>query len=203
MKIDDATGTGYQAKVDALHRLHVDSVTFGRSELEVELGNGYNANTGLINLTDATATSVMYLLNNEDAPIVITSLFYMLGYSAGGSATDEILISVYKNPTAGTIITDAINAEMPAVNRNFGSSKVFEGSVYKGDTADNNFTDGDKIVESLLPNSAQRTVLNVGDIVVPKGSSIGVSITPPSGNTDLNVEIALSFFVDTLAEFNT
>ena len=198
MIISDGAGTNYEMKVGLDHRAHVDAVTFGKSEIEVERGNGYNVNTGAITLTDATPTSVLYVKTNEDKPVIITALFYMTGVSTGGSG-DQI-ITVYKNPTAGSIITNAVDAEMPAVNRNFGSSKTFDGNVYKGATADNDFTDGDKVIESLLNASSKRTVLAVGDIVMPKGSSLGISITPPAGNTSMQVEFAISMFIDSLSE---
>lgn len=189
--------TGKVAKVDEHKRLHVDAITFGRSEQEVELGNGYNINTGIINLTSANKSGILYFKNTEDFDIVITSIFYILGNS---NSNGDTLVTILKNPTTGTVISDAVVCEMDSVNRNFGSSFTLkDNSVsYSGGEA-KTFTDGTKVIESIV-QSAKRTVVNVGDIVLPKGSSIGFDVTPPSGNTSIDLEMAFSFFVDTLKD---
>lgn len=197
--LQDGSGKGYSAKVDSSQRLHVDSVTFGRSEIEVELGNGYNINTGVLNLTTAGKSAVLYFKNNEVDPIVITNLFYLIGNSTGGSG--DVLITVLRNPTTGTIVSDATNAEMAGVNRNFGSSQTLSASIYKGGEG-KTFTNGDKVIETILNQSPRREILSVGDIVLPQGTSIGFDITPATGNTSLDVEFAMSVFLDTLAEEN-
>lgn len=199
MQVQDGSGGGYRARVDKRKRLHVDSVVFNRSELEVEEGNGYNINTGVINLTSANKSAVLYFKNNEDDPIVITALFYLFGDS--NVSAGEILIDVIRNPTAGTIVSGAVDAEMAGINRNFGSSKTLTGDIYKG-AEGNTITDGDKIIESLFSDSPGRYTVSVGDIVLPKGSSIGINITPPSGNTSMNVEFAIACFLDTFAADN-
>jgi hypothetical protein len=196
MIIQDGSGKGYATKVDSNNRIHTDSVTFGRSELEVEIGNGYNINTGVINLTSANKSAILYFINNEDDPIVITSMFYLIGNSTGG--TGDVLATVLRNPTTGTLIDGAVAAEMPAVNRNFGSSRTLSSNTYKG-AEGNTFTNGTKIIESIFNQSPQRHVLNVGDLVLTKGSSIGFDITPAASNTSLDVEIAFSCFLDTFS----
>jgi hypothetical protein len=194
-EIKDGAGNGYKAKVDSSNRLHVDSITFGRSELEVELGNGYNINTGLVTLTTANKSGVLYYKNNEDIDIVITSIIYTVGNS---NSNGDVLATVIKNPTLGTVISDAIDCEMPAINRNFGSSKELESDTFKGGEG-KTFTNGEKVIESIL-QSAKREVINVGDVVMPKGTTLGIDITPPTGNTSMDIEVALSVFVDTLKD---
>ena len=194
MKIDSGTGNGKSVKIDDQNRMYVDAITFNRAEEEVERGNGYNINTGVINLTSANKSAVLYMKNNEDYPLVITALFYMWGTSTGG--TGDVLVTMLRNPSAGTIISNAVAAEMAGVNRNFGSNKSLSADIYKG-AEGNTFTNGDKIIESLLDQGARRTVLTVGDVVIPKGSSLGIDITPATGNTSLDVEFAFSCFIDT------
>lgn len=198
-RLIDGTGTSYHAKVDNRFRLHTDSVTFNRAELETELGDGFNVNTGLLNLTSANKSGLLYMKNNEDQPLVITALFYLFGDSNVSSG--ETLVTVLRNPTAGTVVTDQTAAEMAGVNRNFGSNKTLDAHIYKGGEG-KTFTDGTKIIESLFADSANRHTLSVGDLVIPKGSSIGFDLTPPSGNTSMNVEIAFSCFIDTFAADN-
>ena len=189
--------SGEVAKVDIHKRLHVDAITFGRSEQEVEIGNGYNSNTGTLSLTTASKSGVFYFKNSEDFDVVLTNMFYILGNS---NSNGDTLVTVLRNPTLGTVITDAVAAEMSGVNRNFGSSFTLnsESVSYKGGEG-KTFTDGAKVIESIV-QSGKRTVLNVGDIVLPKGSTIGFDVTPPTGNTSMDIQIAISFFVDTLKD---
>ena len=194
MKIDSGTGNGKSVKIDDQNRMYVDAITFNRAEEEVERGNGYNINTGVINLTSANKSAVLYMKNNEDYPLVIAALFYMWGTSTGG--TGDVLVTMLRNPSTGTIVSNAVAAEMAGVNRNFGSNKSLSADIYKG-AEGNTFTNGDKVIESLLDQGARRTVLTVGDVVIPKGSSLGIDITPATGNTSLDVEFAFSCFIDT------
>ena len=189
--------TGEIAKVDIHKRLHVDAITFGRSEQEVELGNGYNINTGVFNLTTANKSAGLYFKNTENDDIVITVMFYVLGNS---NANGDTIVDILRNPTTGTIIDNAVPCEMAGVNRNFGSSFELKSTslMYKGAEGDT-FTNGDKIISSIV-QSGKRHAIAVGDIVLPKGSSIGFDITPPTGNTLMPVQMAFSMFVDTLKD---
>jgi hypothetical protein len=194
-EIIDGSGNGYRAKVDFAKRLHVDAITFGRSEQEVELGNGYNINTGKINLTTANKSAVLWFQNNEDDELVITNIFYILGNS---NSNGDTLITILRNPTAGTIVSGAVDADMPGINRNFGSSKTLTATSYKG-AEGNTLTDGVKLIESIV-QSGKRTILNVGDLVLTKGASVGFEITPPLSNTSMDIQIAFSCFIDTLKD---
>ena len=195
MQIQDGSGSGFSAKVDSHKRLHVDSVTFGRSEQEAELGNAYNINTGVINLSAVADSAVLYVENTGDEDLVVGGLFYNLGTS---DVSGDILVTVIRNPTAGTCISDATAADMPGVNRNFGSSKTLPALVYKG-AEGKTFTDGDDVIQSIV-QAPSRTVIVVGDIIVPKGSAIGVKVKPFTSNTDMDIEIELNCFVDTLKD---
>ena len=191
-EITDGGGKGYSAEVDSENRLRVFSV----SEQEVynasSLGNSYNFNTGVINLTSANKSAVFYIKNNGDSDLIITQLFYLIGNSTAG--TGDVLITVLRNPTTGTIISNAVAMEMDGVNRNFGSSKSLTTDSYKGAEA-STFTNGDKIIESIIDQSPNRVVVEVGGLVIPKGTSIGIDITPATSNSSLDVEFAASVYI--------
>jgi hypothetical protein len=196
-EITDGTGSGNRAKVDLHKRLHVDAITFGRSEQEVELGNGYSVNTGTFSLTTANKSACLYMKNDEDFDLVLTIMVYIFGNS---NANGDCTIDVLKNPTTGTLIDGAVAAEMAGVNRNFGSSFALKSTtlVYKG-AEGNTFTDGTKVISSIV-QTPSRTPIIVGDIVLPKGSSIGFDVTPPTGNTAMDIQLGLGFFIDTLKD---
>jgi hypothetical protein len=192
-QILDGTGDGYLAKVTSGNRLLTSSITLEQSSSASFTGDAYNANTGIINLTSADKSAVFYMKNNEnDNDIVIDALFYLIGNSTGGSG--DMLITVLRNPTAGTIVSNASDMEMSGVNRNFGSAKTITGDFYKG-AEGNTFTNGNKIIESIFNQSATRAAIGVGAIILTPGSSIGIDITPATSNTSVDVEFAASLYV--------
>jgi hypothetical protein len=191
-EITDGGGKGYSAEVDSENRLR----TFSIAEPEVfnasSLGNSYNFNTGVINLTSASKSAVFYIKNNGDSDLIITKLFYIIGNSTAG--TGDVLVTVLRNPTTGTIISNAVAMEMDGVNRNFGSSKNLTTDSYKGAEA-STFTNGDKIIESIIDQSPTRVSVEVGGLVIPRGTSIGIDITPATSNSSLDVEFAASVYI--------
>ena len=191
--IKDGGGKNGLVKVSSDQRLETEAVTYSRSVASVEEGDAYNINTGTINLTSANKSAVLYIKNNEDQPLILTVLFYIIGNSTGGSG--DTTITVLRNPTAGTIVDNATAAEMPGINRNFGSNKTLSATIYKG-AEGYTFTDGTKAIETLLNQSPGRNVIDVGSIDLPKGSSLGIEYTPAAGNTSLDVQFAASVFVD-------
>lgn len=183
--------TGNIAKVSR-NRLHVDSISKTSSEHENEVGNAYNINTGTINLTSASQSAVLYLKNNEDSDLVIKKIFYIVGTSTGGSG--DMTITAIRNPTAGTIVSGASAVDIN-INRNFGSSQVLSVDVFKGAEA-NTFTDGTDAIGTIQSDNFINALIP-GTIILPKGSSFGVNITPPTGNTSLNIQLALEVNLNT------
>lgn len=190
-QIVDGTGAGYRVRVDSSNRIHTYSVIESASAYASESGNAYNFNTGSITLTSASKSGVFYLKNNGDNPLVIETLFYILGNSTGGSG--NVIVTVRRNPTTGTLISGASAMEIAGVNRNFGSSKALSVYAYKG-AEGSTVTDGTKVIETILNQTAQRVVVTAGDIILPKGASISIEITPATGNTSLACEFAASVY---------
>ena len=191
-EITDGGGKGYSAEVDSENRLRVFSIAEPEVFNASSLGNSYNFNTGVINLTSASKSAVFYIKNNGDSDLIITQLFYLIGNSTAG--TGDVLITVLRNPTTGTIISNAVAMEMDGVNRNFGSSKSLTTDSYKGAEA-STFTNGDKIIESIIDQSPTRITVEVGGLVIPRGTSIGIDITPATSNSSLDVEFAASVYI--------
>jgi hypothetical protein len=191
-EITDGGGKGYSAEVDSENRLRVFSIAEPEVFNASSLGNSYNFNTGVINLTSASKSAVFYIKNNGDSDLIITQLFYLIGNSTAG--TGDVLVTVLRNPTTGTIISNAVAMEMDGVNRNFGSSKNLTTDSYKGAEA-STFTNGDKIIESIIDQSPTRVTVEVGGLVIPRGTSIGIDITPATSNSSLDVEFAASVYI--------
>lgn len=191
--IQDGTGKSYSAKVDIDGRLHVDSVNTDRESYSSQKGYSFNINTGLITLTNAaTDNGVIYVKNNENYNLVITNFFYQTGASTGGSG--NIIVSLYRNPTTGTLISGASAVEIN-VNRNFGSSRVLAVDAYKGVTG-STITNGTKALESILATATQRIAVSAGAITLPKGSTVAVQFRTPTGNTSMAVEFAIACYLE-------
>lgn len=200
MKIQDGTGSSRELKIDVNNRAQITAIQESFADHAAESSNKYNINTGDITLTDATITSVLYVKNNETSDLVITALIYNLGNTASG--TGDVKIDVIRNPTAGTIITDAVDVLVGTgeeSNQNFGASKSLSIDAFKGDTADNDFTDGSVTISTRSAANTGRILISLGALLIPKGKSIGISYTPPASNTSQIVQFALSGYLLTSA----
>jgi hypothetical protein len=192
-QIVDGTGTGKKAKVDGNNRISVSAVLTLENEEATHLGNSFNINTGVFTLTNDTDTPVLYLKNNETAEVHVTGTAYGFWTSTGGSPTD-LQITVIRNPTTGTIVTNAVPVAITS-NRNYGSAKTLDADIYIGSTGDT-MTDGtDHLIFYAL--SASRIVPAI-DEIIPKGSSIGIKVKPPAGNTSMQMYAAILLYVEDL-----
>jgi hypothetical protein len=185
-QILDGSGFGNQARVDANKSLHTFAIIRTEQLEEIKQAYAYNINTGDITLTDATITSVLYFKNNEDRDFICKLVVMGLGNSTGGSGDSKV--TIYRNPTAGTIVTDAVAVDMKS-NSNFGSNNTLTADAYKGDTADNDFTDGTAHIE-IRESGVGRKPYPL-EFVLPKGTSVGISYTPPASNTSQVINCAL------------
>jgi hypothetical protein len=186
--IKDGAGKGYSAEVDSKNRLHVDAVTLVRSANAVFDGDAYNINTGTINMTGTSRSGLLYVKNTGTNPIIIDTFIYLLGNS--DAATGDTKIEIIRNPTTGTLI-DSGTAFTP-VNRNFASAKTLSATVLKG-AQGNTVTNGDVVIESIISGDG-RQVVTVGAIIVAKNNSIAVVMTPKAGNSDQDVQMAISCY---------
>ena len=192
MAIIEDGATGKTAKVNSDNTLAVHSITISEAEHASDLGQSYNVNSGLITLTSAAESGVLYFKSNENVNVHIDSIIIILGPSTGGSATDTTQVRLYSNPTTGTLISGATDADT-VENRNIGASSTLDALAYKGATG-NTITDGTILLESLV-SPGSRAVFNI-DITVPKGKAIAISYEPNDSNTSMKVMAAFSCHVE-------
>ena len=186
-KLNDNTGQNWGAKVSKSNRLYVTAVQQSEQGHATNLGNSYNINTGLITLTTAGESGVLYLKSNEDNHLYISAVVLILGPATAGSATDTTRIRVYKNPTTGTLISAATNVDTNS-NRNFSSSKTLAVNAYKG-VEGSTITNGTTHIESLI-DPGTRVFFNINEVLT-KGDSIAVSIEPNDSTTNMKVMSAI------------
>jgi hypothetical protein len=193
---NDGDGSDIGAHVDQNNQLHVRSITKSTVQDATSKGNSYNINTGTIGLTSTSESAVLYLKNNEspvngESTIVVDAIAVGLGVGDTGVTLDEkTVITVVKNPTAGTIVAGAVAVDMKE-NRNFGSSNELDSStlVYKG-AEGNTFTDGDDFAQFY--QDSVRGYYPI-DVEIPKGSSLGIKMNTQTsaGTTDVYVALIM------------
>lgn len=195
--IVDGLGSGREAAVDVRHRLQGAVTTETESNYHTSIGLKYNINTGPITFTSAAKTTVFYLKNNDNRPIIVDALVYNCGANTGGSG--DRIISVIKNPTQGNIITNANNVPVGITsdaNLNFGSFNRLIAQIYKGAQGETPVTDGSEMIITRDPSPSGRIIISPGGgLFLPRGSAMALDYTPSTGTTNQVCNFALNVYV--------
>jgi len=190
-QILDGTGRNIKAKVSVDNRLYTQSVNRSEREEQSLVGEAYIIGTGFVNLTTSATSAVLYFKNNEDVDLVITRFLVGVKKSAGG--TENFVTGIiYKNPTSmvsGTGNPLAIN------NVNFGSSNSIDADSEIGQQG-TLLAGGSAYLATVAPTES--LTAEDASTVLSKGSSIGVFITPPPGNTSVDVSVGINLHKLTL-----
>ena len=192
MAIIQDAATGKTARVNLDNSLSVHSVSIPEAQHATDLGDSYNINSGLVTLTTAGESGILYFKNNEDRNIHIDGLVMILGPSTNGVVTDTTRVRVYGDPTTGTLISGAVTADIVR-NRNIGVTSALEANVYKG-AEGNTITDGDLFLDSLQ-NPGSTVPIDI-DITLPKGKAVAISYEPNDSNTNMKVQAAFNCHIE-------
>lgn len=186
--IKDGTGNGYKAAVTVNNRLKTTGIDLTLVEAATEAGDTYNINSSELTLTTAGESALLYLKNNEATNIVIDSLIVNISGYTGTAGQPTMYI--YRNPTAGTLITDETAGEQS--NRNYGSSQVLTADIFEGTEGKTATGQTDKLT-IYLPSNAAVTLVSFETIVVlPPGACIALAYKPPTGITTMKIIAALN-----------
>jgi hypothetical protein len=191
-QIQDGTGTSLKAKVTNLNRILVDSITEERAVYNsVEVGNTFVITTDYLSFTGVTGQDdgVLYVKNNSDKKMLIHHIKLW-----SGTASQFTRITMYKNPTLGTLITSGITATIE--NINFGSSNDFEGVAYQGNGTNLTITNGSVWGRHYLGVGNQQMLMFMwnGAVALEKGNSLAVVCQAPNGVTfNLTCEVEAYF----------
>lgn len=181
-EITDGTGKGYSAGVDSTNRLLTSTINETSFEHAAESGDAYFIGIPVITLTTTATSAIFYLQNNEDRPLNLGN-FFIFAEGITGGTTNSFRVNFHKNPTTiGTIFSATT-----ALNQNFGSSNELDAVVYYG--AQGSGVSGGTIVAQLaLPTGQFNNV--TANLVLEKGNSFAVSITPVAGTTNLPIQFS-------------
>lgn len=186
MVIEGAGTGGYKVEVDATGKMQSRSVIESENQWATEGGDGYNINTGTIALTTSTESGILYFKNNENKVFIVEAI--AVGIGSAGTVTDSSVITVVRNPTAGTLISGATAVDMNQ-NRNFGSSNTLASSLaYKG-AEGNTVTDGDDAL-MFYQAAGGRLFAEIG-LELKKGNSMAIKIDTNTSSGTTNVYAAI------------
>jgi len=190
--IKDGTGSGRLVKINANNEIKTNAVTTPANQQATLDGRSFNINTGVFTLTNDSDTPIVYFKCTESAGFHVDAIVVGFGTSTGGSATEHNLVTLVRNPTAGTIISSTPTDVDINSNRNFGSAATLSSLAYKGATGDT-LTGGNDHILVFQPDFG-RLYLGI-DESIPNGSSMGIKVTPPTGNTSMDIYCAIIGYV--------
>ena len=180
-EITDGTGRGNSAAVDGTNRVLTRSISEDIFQNAAEESEAYFLGTPLINLTGSSESALYIITNNEDSPLVLGNFFFVAESTTGGSP-NMFRVSWYKNPTS-----ISGGATVAPLNQNFGSSKVLNANAQYG-AQGSTVTGGSNVATLSFPIGQFNDI--PANLILEKGSSFAVTITPPAGNTSMDVQFA-------------
>jgi len=184
--IQDGTGSGNSAKVNDQKQLETLSVTTSRvADISENEETAHLIATDFISLTTTGSfNALLYIKNNSSKTLFIQTI------RTCSDSTGSLQIRMIKNPTAGTIVSDANAAT--SLSSNMASSVSFDGLAYSASGDGKTITDGDNLTQFINKSPGHSIQEYEGAIVIPKGTSIGLTCKP-SASTTVCVEVQCWF----------
>jgi hypothetical protein len=190
--IKDGAGSGYQLKVDADNRAHIQSLSISYEDFAVLNGDSFGVLGSVVTLTTGTISYLLYVNNDNTHDIVISNLEVSTGVSTGGANTDWLL-TIQVSPTGGTLISGG--SAGAAVNNNLGSAKVLDVTVLTG--VEGSTATGGVTISRLFSSVNGISRLDQ-KLVIPAGTSLAVGLTPPTSNTSVSASASVTLIKQTL-----
>jgi hypothetical protein len=187
-QIEDGAGTGNRAKVTANNRLETFSITETRAaDISLRSGETFILTSDFISLTTTGSfNGLMYVKNTSQDNLFIDKI----RICGTGSSMGNLQTKMIKNPTTGTLISDA-NAGI-SVPANLGSNVTFTGLNYAASADAKTVTDGTQFSQFTIHLPGHTIQEYDGGLIVPGGSSFAIS-GKPSYSTDICVEVQCWF----------
>ena len=184
-QIQDGTGSNRRVRVGTSNRLFTESTIRTEREEEALSGEAYIVGSGFVELTTTGTSAVLYFKNNEDVDLVITR--FLVGVKASAGGTENFVTGIiYKNPTS---MVSGTGNPLVINNVNFGSSNSVDADSEIGQQGAL-LAGGSSYLATVVPT--ENITSEDASTILPKGSSIGVYITPPPGNTSINVSVGIN-----------
>jgi hypothetical protein len=184
-QIEDGTGQGYRAKVNKNNRLESFSITESRlADISLREGKSFIITSDFVSLTTTGSFNGMLYIKNTDTS---TNLFIdKIRICGTQTAMNNMQSKFIKNPTTGTLISDASDGIVFASN--LGSNEAFPGTVYSASADGKTITDGDQFSQFTIHLPGHTIQEYEGSLIIPGGSSMGISVKP-SAATEACIEV--------------
>lgn len=194
MTVDGAKGHKLEVSSEGEVLSHSSSKPI--EEAEALIGNSWLVEAD-VTFDDGNQGGVLFLKNDSDSDTyVVANMYYYLGNSTGGSGDVEMLVTA--NPTGGTLISEASAAQKS--NQQMGGLLLEKLTSYKGAGAGKTVLGGTTHHVCVLATGTNRKKLDVGVVVMPPGTAVALSYTPPSGNTSQRVVAQAEVYKRTLGK---
>lgn len=185
--IQDGTGQGWNAKVDDTNRLEVRGIIEeGRVEGSAN-GETFIIGSPFLTQTAATENGLLYFQFDEDATFYTTTFSSQGRYTTGGTF-NNYLIQAYSGIQPSALTGTWVDTT--PLNLNIGSSRSLAGTFKWGSPAGATGFSGTPIVQLGFPIN-QFNQINTA-LVFPKGSSLLLTVTPPTSNTSMPVNFNIT-----------
>jgi hypothetical protein len=186
-QLEDGVGTGRKLKINNDNRALTDSVTSSADKNAASDGRLFQFGSTPITLTSSNESAVLHFENNENSDVRIVNFSFGSSGMTGTSAGDVYLLRLYINADGITGGTDTF-----AVNNNLGSSKQLSATIQygaEGSTVNGGIQGGNALLD---PSRFVRFPLFW---VVPKGTSLSITVQPATGNTNATVDLFFDAYV--------
>lgn len=182
----DGTGKGYKAKVNSNSRLETFSISEERIADISKTGYSFLIGSDFISLTTtASFNGLLYIKNNSS-----TKDLFIKTIRICADGTGSVQCRLIRNPTTGTLISDANAADN--LSANAGSNVNFDGLAYSASGDAKTVTDGSNWTQFINKMPGHSVQDYQGAIVIPNGQSVAIT-AKPSASTDICVEVQAWF----------
>jgi hypothetical protein len=179
-QIEDGTGTGNRASVNENNKLN----TFAISEPEIaeiseRTGEAFIITSDFVALTTTGSFSgIVYIKNTNTSKQLFIDKVRVCGT---GSSMGSMQCVFYKNPTTGTLISDANDGIVVASN--LGSTVTFTGTIYAASGDAKTVTDGTQFSQFTIHLPGHTIQEYDGALIIPGGSSMAIAVQPSYATT--------------------
>ena len=178
--IEDGTGSGSKAKVNNQNRVETFSVIESRiSDISNREGKSFILTSDFVALTTTGSfNGMLYIKNTDTSQDLYIDRVRICGT---GTSMNAMQCRFVKNPTTGTLISDA-NAGI-SVAANLGSNEEFAGTNYAASGDGKTVTDGTQFSQFTIHLPGHTIQEYNGAIIIPGGSSMAIEVKPGAATT--------------------
>lgn len=171
-RIEDGKGSGRQAAVNSNNKLESQAITIPEiAFLSAEKEQAWIIATGFVALTTTGSfNGLVYLKNTSTKPLHIETV-RSCSDNSGSSQ-----VKIIKNPTTGTLISDANDAVI--TNANLTSTAEFGGIGYTASGDGKTITDGTDTTQFINNSPGHSIQQYQGAVVIGQGDSFALVVKP-------------------------